>query len=510
MPKIIDVPGQGRVSFPDSMSDAEIVEAIQRTSTQTPGAESGFMRGAGLAARGAAPALAGAAGGFALGGPPGAVAGGLALPLAELATQGLNVALPQNMQIPSPAGGVEQLLSKIGFPTAQTTGERVIQAAGGALGGTATQLAALPSVAKTAMTEMGRGIAGTLAQQPTRQLAAAAPAAMAAQATGESYGPVAGQLAGMATGAVGGIGARQPGGVSREQLSAQSSSAFRRAEESGIALNPFRFNKSMGDISLDLRKEGYTPTAYPKIESAIKELTMNPQPKDFVELQALRKIIMNAQASIDPAEKRLATILKDKFDDYIINVPERDIMAGDAKGGAEAWKQARGEYVKLMKGEVFEKMLENAELDRSKFTASGAENSMAQQLRQLAKNNKKMRLFTKTEQDAIKAAAKGGPAQNLLKFFGRFAPTGPVSGAFSGGATIYEPTIGIPIALGAMGSRVAATKMREGSVKDLANMMRAGKFEKPPISPYPAITATRGLLSPQITAEELQQIYGAQ
>ncbi len=132
-------------------------------------------------------------------------------------------------------------------------------------------------------------MAGTLAQQPGRQLAAAAPAAMAAQTAGESYGPVAGQLAGAAVGAPFGVGVKVPGGVSREQLAVQSNAAFRRAEESGIALNPFRFNKQMGDISVDLRNEGYTPTGYPKVEAAIKELTLNPRPKDFVELQALRK-----------------------------------------------------------------------------------------------------------------------------------------------------------------------------------------------------------------------------
>ena len=511
MAKVIDVPGQGLVEFPDSMSDEQIVAAIQKVSApQQTTPMQDFTRGAGLAARGAAPVAAGAGAGFLAGGPIGAVAGGLALPLAEMATQGANVVLPKGMQIPSPSGAVEGLLTKLGFPVAQNTSERAIQAAGGALTGAAGQLTALPSIAKTAATEFGRGMAGTLAQQPGRQLAAAAPAAMAAQTAGESYGPVAGQLAGAAVGAPFGVGVKVPGGVSREQLAVQSNAAFRRAEESGIALNPFRFNKQMGDISVDLRNEGYTPTGYPKVEAAIKELTLNPRPKDFVELQALRKIITNAQASIDPAEKRIATILKDKFDDYVLNAPAKDVMSGDAKGGAEAWKQARGEYSKLMKGEVFEKMLENAQLDVSKFTASGSENSLAQQLRQLAKNDKQMRLFTAGERDAIKAAAKGGNTQNLLKFFGRFAPTGPVSGAFSGGAAMYEPTIGLPIAAGATLSRIAATKMRKGSVEDLANMMRSGVMTKPPASPYPAITATRGLLSPQISSEELQQIYGGQ
>jgi hypothetical protein len=124
---------------------------------------------------------------------------------------------------------------------------------------------------------------------------------------------------------------------------------------------------------------------------------------------------------------------------------------------------------------MFEDMMEAATLDKSKFTQSGVENALAKQLRDLAKNDKKMRLFTKTEQEEIKRAAKGGTMQNLLKFYGRFAPTGPVSSIFSGGLTVASPMLGVPFAAGAAGSRMAATNMRKASVEELMDMMRAGR-----------------------------------
>lgn len=535
MAQRIEVPGQGIVEFPDSMNDEQIVAAIKNLSgePQTSAEElnlinaqknvnkpeiqtdtsfmGGVTRGAGLAARGAIPAATGAGAGFLMGGPPGAVAGGLALPLAELATKGVNVVLPQSMQIPSPAGAVENLLTKIGFPVPSNISERAIQAAGGALTGAGTQLAALPSIAKTATTEFGRGIAGTLAQQPGRQLAAAAPVAMASQAVGEITGsPTAGMLAGMAAGAPFLVGGKPSITMPREELAAKSAAAYAKAEQSGIAFNPTKFNKSMADIAVDMRKEGYTPTAYPKIASAFNELTSSSQPRDFTELQALRKIIAGAQKSPDGEEKRLASILKDRFDTYVANAPTTDIVGASTKEGINAWETARSEYSKMMKGDIFDEMLENAKLDASKFTQSGAENSMAQQLRQLAKNKSKMRMFTESEQDAITAAAKGGPAQNILKFFGRFAPTGPVSSMFTGGAVVANPYVGVPLGLSALASRVAATQMRKGSIKDLANLMRQGNIpQAQKIGAYPAI-AGRGLLSPQISSEELQQIYGGQ
>jgi hypothetical protein len=351
-----------------------------------------------------------------------------------------------------------------------------------------------------------------LSQAPGRQLAAAAPAAVAAQGVGEEFGPLAGAAAGMAVGAPFGVGGRPRVGPTAEDLATKSSQLFERAKESGVMFNAPKFANKMTGVMNSLRDEGYEAgTAYPKLDIALNRLTDPTTPKDFTGLSNLRKTIQSAQASIDPQERRMATILKDQFDEYVSSAPSSDILGANTKTGTELWKQARGEYSKLMKADVFETMLENAKLDASKFTASGAENSMAQQLRQLAKNDKKMRLFTKAEQAEITAAAKGTTAQNLLKFFGRFAPTGPVSGAFAGGASIYEPTIGIPLAVGAGLSRLGATALRRQSIERLADMMRLGA-PVPRQMPVSAITGGRGLISPQVpldvTSEQLQQIYG--
>ena len=222
-------------------------------------------------------------------------------------------------------------------------------------------------------------------------------------------------------------------------------------------------------------------------------------------------MIRNAQASTDPSESRLAGILKDKFDDYVANAPTSDIIGTNTKQGIDAWKTARTEYSKMMKGDIFDDMLERAKLDISKFTQAGKENSMAQQLRQLAKNKNKMRMFTSSEQEAITEAAKGSTAQNLLKFYGRFAPTGQISLAFSTGASVLSPFVALPLSLGAVGARYGATQMRKGSVEDLATLMRQGNAFRPQTTMpgAPAATAMRGLLSSQ-TQEDLSKLYGGQ
>jgi len=462
-----------------------------------PSAMSELSKGAGIVARGALPTMVLGAAGGALGGPPGAVAGSLMLPAAEALRAGVNLALPQEYQISSPSGAIENLMTQAGLPVPSSTTERALQAGAGALAGAGSQIPALSRMATSAITPMGRGLSETLAQAPGRQLAAAAPSAAAAQVAGESYdNPYAGMIAGAAVGAPFGMGVRQPMGPSREALKDAATQSYERARNFGIEIKPEAIASQMSKVEKDMRQKGYVYGVYPQIDSAFDQLKDTARPKDFAELSALREIIANGQSATEPKTRMLASILKDEFDDYVMNIPKTDVIGTSSEQGAIAWENARNQYSRLMKGEVFERMLEDAQLDVSKFTQSGTENSLAQQLRQLAKNQKRMRLFTKAEQDAIKKAAKGGTAQNLMKFYGRFAPTSSVGAIFGGGASVYEPTIGVPFTLGAMGARVGATKMRERSIENLADMMRAGVVAPPPTSVAPLITAGRGAFTP--------------
>lgn len=260
---------------------------------------------------------------------------------------------------------------------------------------------------------------------------------------------------------------------SADELAARSSQLFKQAKESNVELNAKDFSSTMKTIGKELREEGYDPRLYPKLDVAFSELQNAKMPKDFNELRTLRKFIQGAQKSADPEERRLATNLKDRFDEYVLNIPETSVKSG-SKEGLQAWKEARDVYSRMSKAEIFDEMLDNAQLDKSKFSMSGIENSLAQQLRQLAKNDKKMRLFTAEEQAAIREAAQGGNVQNVLRFFGKFAPTSSVSSIPSILTTALNAPLGLALTGGAISSRFAASQMRKSDVKKLAALMRAG------------------------------------
>lgn len=258
-----------------------------------------------------------------------------------------------------------------------------------------------------------------------------------------------------------------------EELAAESSRLFKQAKESNVELKAKDFSNTMKTIGKDLREEGYDPRLYPKLDVAFSELQNAKMPKDFNELRTLRKFIQGAQKSADPEERRLATILKDEFDNYVTNIPESSVKTG-SKEGLEAWKQARDAYSRMSKGEIFADMLETAKLDTSKFSMSGIENSLASQLRNLAKNEKKMRMFTPEEQQAIQDAVKGGKVQNMMRFIGKFAPTSAVSSIPSLMAGYASSPLGLTVAGTAVGGRYLAQEMRKSDVRKLAALMRAG------------------------------------
>lgn len=261
---------------------------------------------------------------------------------------------------------------------------------------------------------------------------------------------------------------------SAEELAVKSNQLFDVAKNAGIEINPKDFSSNMKQIAKSLEDIGYDPELHPDIATVIKRLTDPNVPKDFNKIKALRTMIGDLQNADTKLKRSIATNLKEDLDSYLSTIPDSSVTSG-SKEGLKAWKEARDVYSRMSKAEIFDEMLENAQLDKSKFTMSGVENSLAQQLRQLAKNNKKMRLFTDEEQEAIKQAAKGSTLQNLLKFYGRFSPTGPVSGIFAGGALYANPAIAIPFEIGAVGARMGATKMRKSDVEKLAALMRAGK-----------------------------------
>lgn len=258
-----------------------------------------------------------------------------------------------------------------------------------------------------------------------------------------------------------------------ESLAEESARYFNKAKDSGVELNPEYFSNMMTSVGKDLRELGYDPRTMPKVAVALENMQDAKIPKDFQELSVLRRFIRNAQKSKEPDERMVATRLKTEFDDYVANIPESSIIGGNKEGLAD-WKKARDAYTKLSKSEVFEDMLDKAEIRDSKLST---EQYLHNKLLQLSEDDKRMRLFTPEEQDAIRKAAQGTNLQNALAKAGKYSIkniSATTLGSLLGLGLAGPVGVVIPPVIGGL-AKYKATKIRKNDVNNLAAMVRAGK-----------------------------------
>ena len=539
---IIDIPKVGEVEFPDSMSEQEINAAAKRLydEANAPVPEANDLARVGqLLARGAAPVAAGAGIGALAGGAPGALIGSMAVPIADAATLAgnelnrgnlaienyvRNLLGMQNRQVQPtqmPSQVLSQGMAQMGLPEPTSTGERVIEAIGGGVGGAATQLPALSRLATTAATETGRNIAGRLAQAPATQIAVSAPSAAAAQYVGETTeSPALGMLAGAGVGALGGIRSQvREAAPSAEQLRNLSDLQYTNATKAGVVVSPESLKAKLPSFNEALKTEGYDPGLHPQLNAVVTRLQQETDaPKTLKELETLRKIVKAPTKTFDnPDQQRIAYRLLDEFDDYVENLDPKDLVgaAKESKTATKALSKARNFYARSKKADVMSDIVERAEIRAgANFTQSGLENALRQELKSLALNKKRMAGFTKAEQDAIKAAAKGGNVQNVLRSIGKYAATNPIPayiGAGGGaaiGSAIAGPvgaavgTLAVP-AVGGL-ARAGATRIGMNRLQELQDMIALGRMpENQRRTRLMGVTGIRGLLS---SPEERQQL----
>ena len=209
MAQVINVIGYGDISFPDGMSMEEITKALEQL-PPAPGSRSltqDLIRQAGLTARAAGPIAAGAMMGGAVGGPPGALVGAAGMGLGQMIGDPLvnlfNLATNSNVQPPSQA--LDTMMTRMGLPAPETSGERITQdvlKAGTTAGGMARGATTIADILAKAAAQRGvaagvtPGVLSTLGQYPAQQVAAAGTAGAAGGLLREGGAGPAAQMGG--------------------------------------------------------------------------------------------------------------------------------------------------------------------------------------------------------------------------------------------------------------------------------------------------------------------------
>lgn len=262
----------------------------------------------------------------------------------------------------------------------------------------------------------------------------------------------------------------KPEAPTTAELGAAAAEAYKRADESGIAMKAESFQKMKDGLLMELKDEGIDPTLHPKATAAMKRLAEKEGPITLQEAETLRRVASDAMDTLEKADARQAGKIVDAIDDYIDNLSDADLVSGNVKDAA-ALSEARSLYSRKRKAEEIERLMARAEL-----SPSGYENGLRIEFRSLAKNDRKFRRYTKEEQAAIRRVAEGGKTENALRLIGKLAPTGIVSGGLSSGAGLVAlgpvGAVGVP-AVG-MAGRMGAKALTKRNAERAAMIMRRG------------------------------------
>lgn len=259
---------------------------------------------------------------------------------------------------------------------------------------------------------------------------------------------------------------------STEQLNKAATEAYKKADESGIAIKAESFEKMKGELVAKLEKDGINAKLHPKATAALEELTNTEGPVSLQKAETLRRIASDAMDTLEKSDARKSGMVIDAIDDYIDNLTDADLVSGDPAHAASL-KEARALYTRKRKSEDMERLIE-----RAKLAPSGFGNGLLIEFRALAKNDRKMKRFTAEEQKAIKRVAMGGGlAENALRLIGKAAPTGIVSGALGSGAgaVLLGPAGAVAVPAAGFAARKAAENMTRRNAERAAVLMRRGK-----------------------------------
>lgn len=254
-----------------------------------------------------------------------------------------------------------------------------------------------------------------------------------------------------------------------KELKAGATNLYDEAEASGVSATKPQTADLAADMHTIATEEGLiSPTgrvseAYPKASEALRLFDDYAQGEMTVpQMQTVRKVLTDAASNPDGAERRIASIMLRRFDDFVDPL-------------APPLAEARGLWSQASKSEMVAKALKKAERrTETSGTGGNVDNAIRQNFRAILDNPKKLRGFSDQEIEAMERVVRGSFGRNALRQVGRMSPTtGGLSAMLNLGATVMNPAMA---GFGGVGlvAKTLADRGTKAGVRNLDEMIRSG------------------------------------
>lgn len=395
-------------------------------------------------------------------------------------------------------------LTQLGVPEPETGAERAAQAGMQSLVSAGGMAATAPKTmfgadlvrqlpAATVAPMVAQPVAEATKEITGSDLAATIAALGVSGAVGKATGDVAGRIA----------SGKQPTATMAD-VQQKASRAYTKVSEQGIEISGQNATNLVDKVKARLDAVDYIPeNAAPvanilnKYESILQRGNIT-----FDNVEQMRRLANNLKSNPDKNIRRLASEMVDSIDDHVATLSPKDVVsgAGGIDVAVKTIMEARKDFRNLSRASTLDNILNVAETKALNPSASESE-LIRQGFITLAANKNKMNLFTKDEQNAIKAVAKGSSLDPLLTLMAKFNPQR--SQLITGGAVgfgVGSPETlkySIPIAAAGYG----ADKLQALIRKQAAEKAMSGLLTGTTPGPQPSYF-TRGLLSTMMNPTE--------
>lgn len=457
MPQQIDVPGMGIVEFPDGMNDAEITAAIHKNlpKQEPSGSVTGAAKSLGVGLAEGVTGLAGLPGDlYHLG------LRALGDNLTPESNYGSN-AIKKSIEgitgeFYKPQGAIEETFNKVGqFAPAMVGGPEALAAK------FATRVAA-PAVAS----EIGGKVAG-----PYGEVAGALAGAAGASAAANRF---------RAMGAARNAGSTVP---TVEELKNSARAGYKSADVEAVRINPQAVDNLAAGIESDLVGQGFRPKGQAGVFDVVGELRGAPGAVQVADLDAARKALGVIAKEKDAVGQSTASAVAarraiDKLDDFLPNLNQADLLAGDAAKANQILTEARQNWGAAKRAEQVQTLRGNAEINAAAANSGqNIQNATRQAFKPLLKNNGAKAIgYNDEEMRALNRVVRGDALGGAARFAGNLLGGGGGLGMLAGGAAGYEAG-GVPGAIAAglagKGFKAIGNRATFNAVADLDKLLRS-------------------------------------
>lgn len=281
-----------------------------------------------------------------------------------------------------------------------------------------------------------------------------------------------------------------------EDVKAAARAGYQAPEVAAVQIKPSAVAGLAAQIENDLTRAGFRPTSKSASDTFAEVRDLRPpqgvQSVSVADLDTARKALSNLSREVDAVGKPTAEAVAagkavGHIDNFLPNLNQADLLAGDAAQANSILSAARGNWKSAKQAELAATKMENARIQAaSTYGGGNINNALRQAYRPLEVNNyAKTSNWSPAAQSALQDVVEGALFRNAMRDIGRSAPTGPVNIGMhlAAGAPTAFATGGasIPVSLGVGAATYLAKKLGEAGTKKAAQRLTQTLLKESPL-----------------------------